>query len=152
MKYCTVAKSVGRGWPILNVRRRPRARRLRSAAGSINSGRHIPDFTMRRALHKRRVFDFVPSYLNLTSHCVTALWHKTKSPMKYGHSNLSYHPILCNSKPVFWVQNHYQWNKDTGLSRDLRALQLFTKTIFAIPGQPSGCKLWDAIVMQAIWT
>ena len=40
-KYCTVAKSVGRGKADLNVGRRSRARRLRSAAGSINSGRHI---------------------------------------------------------------------------------------------------------------
>ena len=42
MKYCTVAKSVRRSRPgDLNVRRRLRARRLRSATGSINSGRHI---------------------------------------------------------------------------------------------------------------
>ena len=40
-KYCTVAKSVGRDRPKLKVGRRLRARRLRSAAGSINSGRHI---------------------------------------------------------------------------------------------------------------
>ena len=46
----------------MNVRRPLRTRRLSSAAGSINSGRHILAFTMRRALRKRRVFDFVPSY------------------------------------------------------------------------------------------
>ena len=41
-KYCTGAKSVGRGRPIwTSVVVRARARRLRSAAGSINSGRHI---------------------------------------------------------------------------------------------------------------
>ena len=32
--------------------------------GSINSGRHLLAFTMRRALRKQRVFDFVPRYLN----------------------------------------------------------------------------------------
>ena len=40
-----------------------------SAAGSINSGRHILlflAFTMRRALRKRSVFDFVPGYLKGT--------------------------------------------------------------------------------------
>ena len=36
MKYCTMAKSMG-GGSDLKVRRRPRARRLRSAAGSINA-------------------------------------------------------------------------------------------------------------------
>ena len=44
MKYCTVAKFMGRRRPIwmsVVVRRRLCARRLRSAAGSINSGRHI---------------------------------------------------------------------------------------------------------------
>ena len=60
MKYWTVAKSMGWGRPIWTSV--VRARRLRSAAGSINSGRHILAFTMRR-LRKRRVFDFVPSYL-----------------------------------------------------------------------------------------
>ena len=40
-----------------------RTRRLRSAACSISSGRHILDLTMRRALRKWHVFDFVPSYL-----------------------------------------------------------------------------------------
>ena len=39
-KYCTVAKSVGRSRPIWTSVV-VRARRLRSAAGSINSGRHI---------------------------------------------------------------------------------------------------------------
>ena len=50
-----------------------RARRLRSAAGSINSGRlflnssrPFLDVTFCRRLRKRRVFDLVPSYLNLT--------------------------------------------------------------------------------------
>ena len=59
MKYCTVTK------PMVGVGRfeRLRARRLRSMAGSINSGRHLLDFTMCRALRKRRVFDFVPNYL-----------------------------------------------------------------------------------------
>ena len=47
----------------MNVRRL-RVRCMRSAAGSINSGRHVLAFTMRRALRKRPVFDFVPSYLN----------------------------------------------------------------------------------------
>ena len=43
MKYCTVAhgKIYGSELADLDVRRRLRARRLRYAAGSINSGRHI---------------------------------------------------------------------------------------------------------------
>ena len=63
-KILHCGKIYGSEWADLNVRRCLRARRLRSAAGSINSGRHILAFTMRRALRKRHVFDFVPSYLN----------------------------------------------------------------------------------------
>ena len=50
----------------MHVRRHLHARRLRSVADSINSGRHILAFTIRRALCKWRVFDFVPSYLKTT--------------------------------------------------------------------------------------
>ena len=52
-RYCTVAKCMGRSGPIWTSVV-VCARRLRSVAGSINSGRHILAFTMRRALRKTR--------------------------------------------------------------------------------------------------
>ena len=53
----------------LNVRRRLRARHLRSAAGSINSGRHILALHDAQSAAKRRVFDFVPSSLKNRPAC-----------------------------------------------------------------------------------
>ena len=62
-KYCTVAKSVGRGrpiWTLVVVR----ARASLALCGRFNQFRSPYSWiTMRRALRKRRVFDFVPSYL-----------------------------------------------------------------------------------------
>ena len=74
MKYCTVAKTMGRDKPTcVEVNSSARPRRLCSAAGSINSGclflnsgPPFLDVTLCRRLRKRRVFDLVPSYLNLT--------------------------------------------------------------------------------------
>ena len=63
MKYCTVARSMVGVGRFERPSSSARARRLRSAASSINCGRHVLAFTMRRALRKRRVFGFVPSYL-----------------------------------------------------------------------------------------
>ena len=71
-KYCTAAKPVGRGRPICT----PVvvcARASLALCGRFNQFRSPYSWiTMRRALRKRRVFDFVPSYLNLrysASHC-----------------------------------------------------------------------------------
>ena len=66
-KYGTVAKSVGRGRPIwTSVVVRARARASLALCGRFNQCRSPYSWiTMRRALRKRRVFDFVPSYLKL---------------------------------------------------------------------------------------
>ena len=62
-KYCTVAKSVGRGRPIWTSVV-VRARASLALCGRFNQFRSPYSWiTMRRALRKRRVFDFVPSYL-----------------------------------------------------------------------------------------
>ena len=67
-KYCTVAKSVGRGMPIWTsvvVRARVVLALCGPYCGRFNQFRSPYSWiTMRRALCKRRVFDFVPSYLN----------------------------------------------------------------------------------------
>ena len=62
-KYCTVAKSVGRGRPIWTSVI-VRARTSLALCGWFNQFRSPYSWiTMRRALRKWRVFDFVPSYL-----------------------------------------------------------------------------------------
>ena len=62
-KYCTVAKSVGRGRPIWTSVV-VGARASLALCGRFNQFRSPYSWiTMRRALRKRRVFDFVPSYL-----------------------------------------------------------------------------------------
>ena len=96
MKYCTVAKTMGRGRPIWTSVI-VRVRRLRSAAGSINSGRHILDFTMRRALRKRRVFDFVLSCLILYHQSVHKLsWSVLDNP-SYSQEEQMYLSESCHS-------------------------------------------------------
>ena len=82
----------------MNVRHRPHARRLRSAAGSINSGRHILAFTMRRALRKRRVFDFVPSYLK---YCNRTNFHT--------RFNFVYFVLLAESTKFSSVRKPYMY-------------------------------------------
>ena len=62
MKYCTVAKSMGRSRPI--ERPSSSARASLALCGRFNQFRSPYSWiTMRRALRKRRGFDFVPSYL-----------------------------------------------------------------------------------------
>ena len=63
MKYCTVAKSKGRSRPIWTSVV-VCARASLALCGRFNQFRSPYSWiTMRRALRKRRVFDFVPSYL-----------------------------------------------------------------------------------------
>ena len=65
-KYCTVAKSVGRGRPIWTSVV-VRARASLALCGRFNQFRSPYSWiTMRRALRKQRVFDFVPSYLKVS--------------------------------------------------------------------------------------
>ena len=83
-KYCTVAKSVGRGRPIWT----PvvvRARASLALCGRFNQFQSPYSWiTMRRALRKRRVFDFVPSYLN------TGLFGKKKKGNVKNHTPQGY--------------------------------------------------------------
>ena len=80
-KYCTVAKSVDRGRPIwTSVVVRARARASLALCGRFNQFRSPYSWiTMRRALRKRRVFDFVPSYLNCL---IIALVRSERRPTK----------------------------------------------------------------------
>ena len=76
-KYCTVAKSVGRGRPIwTSVVVRARASLV--FCGRFNQFRSPYSWiTMHRALRKRRVFDIVPSYLKARWQYIGPTWATT---------------------------------------------------------------------------
>ena len=83
-KYCTVAKSVDRGRPIWTSVV-VRARASLALCGRFNQFRSPYSWiTMRRALRKRRVFDFVPSYLKRS-------WEKTKNDTTFVRMRSSDH-------------------------------------------------------------
>ena len=103
-KYWTVAKSVGRGRPIWTSVV-VRARASLALCGRFNQFRS-PYYwiTMRRALCKRCVFDFVPSYLNFCN-----FWVKQNGAMRI--TSLSVEAILA-CHPAQYIL--YSWHRMTG--------------------------------------
>ena len=90
MKYCTVAKSMGRERPIsVEVNGCMCARRLRSPAGLITSDRHILDSRCADRCANDAVFDFGPSHLKgALSHysvifCTILLWGKIMAAVRF---------------------------------------------------------------------